>query len=132
MVRLHILQVTMRRGLVESLDWMQDSWKIDGGRLTADCVFLATGASPQEPDGFPGIPYIPLDDALVPPRLSGESCRGDVSTKVLTFCYFGILLMGSGEVSTLKAGFSCMHPCQAFRWLLHASRRACCSQCFDC
>ena len=65
----------MRRGFVGSLAWMRDSWKIDDGRLTAECVFLATGSSPQEPDGFPGIPYIPLDDALIPPRLPGDSCN---------------------------------------------------------
>lgn len=63
----------MRRGFVDSLAWMRDSWNIDDGRLTAECVFLATGSSPREPDGFPGIPYIPLDDALIPPRLPGES-----------------------------------------------------------
>ena len=63
----------MQRGFVDSLNWMRDSWKINDGRLTAECVFLATGSSPQEPDGFPGIPYIPLDDALIPPRLPGDS-----------------------------------------------------------
>ncbi|KAK9820665.1 hypothetical protein WJX74_002371 [Apatococcus lobatus] len=79
----HSDMVTMRRGFVDSLDWMRDSWRIDDGRLTADCTFLATGASPQEPDGFPGLPYIPLDDALIPPRLPGHVSSED------TVCVIG-------------------------------------------
>ena len=62
----------MRRGLIDSLDWMRDSWKVNGGKLTADRVFLATGSVPIEPDGFPGVPSIPLDDALIPHRLEGD------------------------------------------------------------
>ena len=65
------LQVTMRRGFVESLQWIQDRWEIDDGRLTAARVFLATGSVPQEPVGFPGVPRVSLDDALIASKLSG-------------------------------------------------------------
>lgn len=62
----------MRRGFVDSLQWLQDSWKIDDGRLTADRVFFATGSVPQEPKGFPGVPRVLLDDALIPSKLPGD------------------------------------------------------------
>ena len=62
----------MRRGFVDSLQWLQDSWKIDDGRLTSDRVFLATGSVPQEPSGFPGVPRVSLDDALIPSTISGD------------------------------------------------------------
>ncbi|KAK9820690.1 hypothetical protein WJX74_007121 [Apatococcus lobatus] len=67
----HSDKVTMRRGFVDSLQWLQDRWEIDDGQLTADRVFLATGSIPQEPVGFPGVPRISLDDGLVPSKLPG-------------------------------------------------------------
>ncbi len=62
----------MRRGLVDCLDWQHDSWRIDHRQLSADRAFLATGSAPQDTDVLPGVPVIPLDEALIPSKLPGR------------------------------------------------------------
>ena len=56
---------------MESLDWIHDRWTVNNGGLTADHVFLTTGGDPKEPEGYPDIPVMLLDDALIPQRLAG-------------------------------------------------------------
>ena len=65
------MQVMMRKGFVDSLEWMHDRWHINGSQLTADRAFLTTGSDPKGTSDFPDLAPISLDDALTPSRLAG-------------------------------------------------------------
>ncbi len=67
-------QVKARRGVISSLALNNGIWDINQGLLTADRVFLATGSHPRDDQLYPGPTVVPLDDALIPSKLSGTAC----------------------------------------------------------
>lgn len=62
-----------RRGVISSLALSNGIWDINQGLLTADRVFLATGSHPRDDQLYPGPTVVPLDDALIPSKLSGTA-----------------------------------------------------------
>lgn len=73
----HADQVKARRGVISSLALNSGIWDINQGLLTADRVFLATGSHPRDDQLYPGLTNVPLDDALIPSKLSGQVTPAD-------------------------------------------------------
>lgn len=73
----HADQVKARRGVISSLALNSGIWDINQGLLTADRVFLATGSHPRDDQLYPGLTNVPLDDALIPSKLSGQVAPAD-------------------------------------------------------
>ncbi|KAL0048969.1 hypothetical protein WJX82_003445 [Trebouxia sp. C0006] len=73
----HADKVKARRGVISSLALSNGIWDINQGLLTADRVFLATGSHPRDDQLYPGPTVVPLDDALIPSKLSGQVTPDD-------------------------------------------------------
>ena len=67
-------QVKARQGVISSLALHNGVWDVNDGLLTADRVFLATGSHPRDDQLYPDLTTVPLDDALIPSKLSGALC----------------------------------------------------------
>lgn len=64
-------QVTLRKGIVDSLSLHDDIWSVNNGVAFAERVFLVTGSHPRDESPYPDIPVMELDDALIPSKLAG-------------------------------------------------------------
>ena len=64
-------QVFLRRGKVDSLDLQDGRWNVNQGQALAERVFLTTGSHPKDHNPHKNVISLPLDDALIPTKLSG-------------------------------------------------------------